>query len=92
LSILEAFSDVINGLILGDRILSNTSFNGIEFSDFRFVGQTIFKLSKGRKKASTIGLQFTLLTAKAKLNGEPVALKTEKDVIKGCLQLTSQTF
>ncbi len=75
LSILKALGHVVDWLILSDRIFLNSGLGRFEFSDFRFSGKTILEFSERREKAGPVGLQLALLTAKAELDREPVALK-----------------
>ena len=74
LCILEAVSDIVDGLVLGDGVLLLAGDRRLKLPDFRLARQAVFQLPEGRQKAGSVGLDLAVLAAKAELDGEPVAL------------------
>ena len=81
LSVLETLRDVVERLVLGDRILLHSSFLRLKAPELRLARQTPFQLPEGGEQAGPVGLQFSLLPGDPELDGEPVAGGQLLDVV-----------
>lgn len=76
LGILETFGYIVDGLVFLVLVRLDGCRGRFEWSQLRFVAQSVQQFTVGRKQTGTVGLDIVAasLLAQTELNGEPVNL------------------
>lgn len=79
LGVQEAFRDVVQGLVLGDRVLRLAGLAGFKGQELRSVTHGVLQLPEGGEQSGAVRLDLAVLAAHSELHREPVTLHVEED-------------